>query len=234
VLLNPAFENEVANGVTVGRGSAEGFRTSVNAQLGEASVTNPGDSEVPEAFELIRHNAAQPNVATRSNIGPVFLTAQGTALDPSRATFVTALSKITGQLHTHFAARQKALGDPHTYGIDLEYKLMQEPAGLKLYIKQSRLLALEGASSAEPMRQTATAKENGLGGAHVRRAPKQLSQLGAADFCLIKPNHALGLRDAVDAGNGFLRANVTIASGDCPDFDGEVFLFKAHFAIASK
>lgn len=144
ILVNPAFSDELANGVVVGGPGADGkFASWVNAQAGEASVTNPLEGEIPESFTLVGGptSLAITKLDTRSNLGNIFLASSSDAIAANRAQ-LAELHEATQKLHAHFVAERIAEGDKQAYAIDLEYKLMTEPTGVKLYIKQSRLLAL--------------------------------------------------------------------------------------------
>jgi hypothetical protein len=146
ILVNPAFSDEFANGVVVGSKEGSGFASWINAQKGEASVTNPLNGEVPESFTVIPRGSGLSitKLDSRSNIGAIFLDDGSDQLRPSLTTQLRELHDATEKLHRHFTAEQAAEGDPRTYAIDIEYKLMTENGALKLYVKQSRLLNLSG------------------------------------------------------------------------------------------
>ena len=239
VLINPAFSTEFANGVVVGSAEKAGFQTWVNAQVGEASVTNPLEGEIPESFTFSQRDLSKLLSPSRSNLGEVFLKADLTGVKPELSSQLLELQAITQKLHEHFVAAQRAEGDNRKYGIDIEFKLMQEGSDVKLYVKQSRLLNLETETKpvANPFASVikAAAKDNKLGGAHLRTQPKQLASLAAdKDYCLLKVNEVLGVKDVVDAGNGFVKATITIPSKTCSKFTGTAYLFAAHFNLLSK
>lgn len=144
VLVNPAFSDELANGVVVGQPDGGAFSSWVNAQKGEASVTNPENGEVPESFNVgLRGGAlALTKLDSRSNLGTIFLDPSSSALVPSLTPQLRQLHDATKVLHDHFVGERIAAGDTQRYAIDLEYKLMNEGGTVRLYIKQSRLLAL--------------------------------------------------------------------------------------------
>lgn len=145
VLVNPAFSDEVANGVVVGQGdpASVDFQSWVNAQKGEASVTNPLEGEVPESFTVVgQADLRITKLDSRSNIGDVFLESGRDAVLPAHAPQLAELHEAAKKLHGHFVGERAAAGDRQPYAIDLEYKLMNEGGAVKLYIKQSRLLAL--------------------------------------------------------------------------------------------
>ena len=229
VLINPAFSDEYANGVVIGSAEPAGFRTWVNAQKGEASVTNPLDDEISESFTFFGNRIGNVQVQSRSNIGNVFLENGSDSVKGDVSAHLVALKQITQQLHDHFVARQRDLGDRHKYGIDIEYKLMKEEQ-IALYIKQSRLLNLdhEAARPNDSIRKV-VAKDNGMDGGHLRRRPLQLSALDASEFCVMKTDSVIGINAFEEIGNGFVKVNVTVTSSSCPDFRGEMYLFKQHF-----
>ncbi|MBX3228160.1 MAG: hypothetical protein KF837_12635 [Labilithrix sp.] len=144
ILVNPAFSDETANGVVVGGPNAAGtFASWVNAQKGEASVTNPLEGEVPESFTVTgRGNLTITKLDSRSNIGDVFLEGSADRIAPALASQLAELHAATEKLYAHFVGERVAEGDTQPYAIDLEYKLMTENGAAKLYIKQTRLLAL--------------------------------------------------------------------------------------------
>ena len=229
ILINPAFSDEFANGVVVGSEESTGFRTWVNAQKGEASVTNPLDDELPESFAFVDEQILELRVQSRSNIGSVFLVDGADIVRPERRDSLLQLRHVTQQLYEHFAEEQQRQGDQRQYGIDIEYKLMQEGDSVRLYVKQSRLLNLGEAPPEKPAVPRIVAKDNGMGGAHLRRYPKQLSELQVNEVCVMKVNQVVGVNRVEDVGNGFTRINVVVPSTACPSFKGEVYVFRKHF-----
>ena len=236
VLINEAFSNEFANGVVVGNKEQAGFKTWINSQVGEASVTNPLEGEVPEAFSFYDTDLQKVLSPFRSNLGEVFLKADLSGIKDNLKPQLLELQAITQKLHGHFVGIQQAEGDNRNYGIDIEFKLMQKGSEIKLFVKQSRLLNLETeASTGTGPIVKAVAKANGLGGAHLRTQPKQLAALGSpADFCLLLVNQTVGVKDVVDVGNGFVKATITNPSTTCPTFTGTAYLFATHFNFLSK
>lgn len=235
VLINPAFKNEDSNGVVVAKVTNKGFSTWVNAQKGEASVTNPEDGEVPESFTFLDEKLDVLTVNSRSNVGDVFLAPGAASLSPAVKPLVLELKRATQKLHTFMVDRQKAKGDNTPYGVDIEYKVMNEGGGKKaLWVKQSRLLSLLGedpASQPNALKKAVALNKVGMGGAHLRRAPKQLSDLAATEWCLMPENASVSFDRMEDAGSGFVRLNVTAEHVSCRGFLGEVYIFKDHFRI---
>ena len=230
ILNNPDFSDEYGNGVVIGSQESNGFRTWVNAQKGEASVTNPVEDEISESFTFIGRSADDVVVQSRSNIGDVFLEESSSAIRPVLSSQLSQLQSTTQRLHDYFVAKQREKGDRRKYGIDIEYKLMEENGQVVLYVKQSRLLNLDY-EAAEPNNSIAKAiaKNNGMDGAHLRRQPKQLSALRPDDFCVVKTDSVVGINRYEPVGNGFIKLNITIPSSSCPDFIGPVYVFEKHF-----
>ena len=230
VLINPAFSDEYGNGVVIGSQETPGFRTWVNAQKGEASVTNPLDDELPESFTFFGNAIARVQVQSRSNIASIFLSDTAERVRSELSAQLLQLKQITHRLYDHFVAKQRDLDDRRKYGIDLEYKLMEENGHIALYVKQSRLLNLDHEAPKPNSSITkAIAKNNGMDGAHLRRRPLQRSQLSADEVCVVKTDSAIGINSFEDVGNGFVKVNVIIPSSSCPAFRGELYVFKKHF-----
>ncbi len=235
ILINPAFSDEYANGVVIGSvesvgPNTVGFRTWVNAQKGEASVTNPVEDEIPESFTFIGKKLDTLQIQSRSNIETVFLKENENAVRSEVSVQLLQLQQITQQLYDHFVARQRELNDRRKYGIDIEYKLMTEGTQIVLYVKQSRLLNLDDEATQPNASITkAVAKDNGMKGAHLRRKPQQLSTLKANEFCVVKTDSVVGINAFEDLGNGFAKINVTVPSSSCPGFTGVLYVFHNHF-----
>jgi hypothetical protein len=235
MLINPAFSDEYANGVVIGSvevagANTVGFRTWINAQKGEASVTNPIEDEISESFTFMAKKLETLQIQSRSNIGTVFLKENENAIRNEVSAQLLQLQQITQQLYDHFVAKQRELDDRRKYGIDIEYKLMMEGAQIALYVKQSRLLNLEQDAAAPNASITkAVAKDNGMKGAHLRRKPQQLSSLKANEFCVVKTDSVVGINSFEDVGNGFVKVNVTVPSSSCPGFTGVLYVFRQHF-----
>jgi hypothetical protein len=235
ILINPAFKNEDSNGVVVARATKDGFSTWVNAQKGEASVTNPEDGQIPESFSFLEEKLDALVVNSRSNLGDVFLAPSASRADPATKDLVLELKRASQKLHGFMVDRQRAKGDVTPYGIDIEYKVMVDGAGKKaLWIKQSRLLSLLGEVAApapsEPRQAVALDKVN-VGGAHLRREPKQLKDLARAQWCLVPKDAIVSFDRLEDVGSGFVRLNVTTGHPSCKGFVGDLYLFKDHFRI---
>jgi hypothetical protein len=78
----------------------------------------------------------------------------------------------------------------------------------------------------------AVAKDNGIGGANLRRRPLPISALGKDDFCVLRPGESVGI-DAIElAEKGFAKVNVAIPNDACPSFKGDMFIFQQHFDLS--
>jgi phosphoenolpyruvate synthase/pyruvate phosphate dikinase len=124
ILINPAFSDEYANGVVIGSvetigPNTVGFRTWVNAQKGEASVTNPVENEISESFTFIGKKLDKLQVQSRSNLATVFLEENENGVRSEVSAQLLQLQQITQQLYDHFVARQRELNDRRKYGIDM-------------------------------------------------------------------------------------------------------------------
>ena len=146
VQINPSFSDEAANGVIVAQRKNGKMRYWVNSQFGEASVTNPSSGEIPESLrlELAADSATAlqaelvaqtPTLHSVSSIGPVFLDADNAWDSVKLPLFIELL--ISTQ-----AVLDDRVSDQENYGIDIEFKLMNESGGLKLYLKQARPINL--------------------------------------------------------------------------------------------
>ena len=78
----------------------------------------------------------------------------------------------------------------------------------------------------------AVAKDNGIGGANLRRRPLPLSALKQNEFCVLRPGQSVGIDKVEPAENGFVKVDVAIPNTACPSFRGETFLFQKHFDLA--
>ena len=78
----------------------------------------------------------------------------------------------------------------------------------------------------------AVAKDNGIGGANLRRQPLQISELGKDDFCVLRTGQSVGIDAIKPAGKGFAKVNVAIPNAACPSFRGEMFIFQEHFDLS--
>lgn len=146
--INPAFTDEIANGVIVFSREKNGDRYWINSQAGEASVTNPQNGELPESFTVMEEDTATLDVQSRSNIGSVFLDQRSKLVSGSRAAVLSQLMMVTKKISQFMIAEQEKI-DPNTrYGVDIEYKIMpsEKSEGNQdqesLFVKQARLLHL--------------------------------------------------------------------------------------------
>lgn len=136
ILINEAFREEYANGVVLTiPEKVGGLRIHINSQYGENSVTNATVGEQAEAIFFRQKNSKWYVVESKSSIHDVFINQSD--LTP----LVRALQTISIQLD---ALLKKEIESEKqiNYGVDLEFKIMKEKMGFKLYIKQARLLYL--------------------------------------------------------------------------------------------
>lgn len=140
VLVQPAFTDELANGVavTINEFSATRPAYYINSQVGEVSVTNPTGLATPEQILYYTwYEEPEYEVITRSS-----LLAEPGSWPAGRAVLSDAeLDELAGYLeaiHGHFRA---VYGGGQGFAMDVEFKL--EP-GRVLTIKQARPLARRG------------------------------------------------------------------------------------------
>ena len=138
ILINEAFRKEVANGVilTIPQ-KQKAAKILVNVQPDEHKVVSPKQGQVPESFLLSTSQTAKVgNIQSRSSIAPVFVGNQ-------TYQHLLAPLKINAlKTHRFFIRRRRSKGDRRNYGIDIEFKIMKENEGFKLYFKQARLLKM--------------------------------------------------------------------------------------------
>jgi hypothetical protein len=130
ILVNKAFTDEYANGVAITMPFEREFTVVINAQRGESSVTNPDEGEVPESLVFKRASDDDYHVESRSSIEDVFLNSEAAHL-------LNELKEVTITVH-HAMNTQAPEGK--SVGADIEYKIMRETGGLRLYVKQARPL----------------------------------------------------------------------------------------------
>jgi phosphoenolpyruvate synthase/pyruvate phosphate dikinase len=147
VQINPSFTDEAANGVIIASKKEEVVEYWVNSQFGEASVTNPVRGEVPESIKYSSKSDAEsdfnadiqrqrPTLQNASSIGNVFIKNTFGELDEQKIDLFIELLRNTKVLLDNLVE------DPRKYGIDIEFKLVNEDQKLKLYLKQARPINL--------------------------------------------------------------------------------------------
>jgi hypothetical protein len=133
ILINEAYPNEYANGVVLTVPDHTDFAVVVNAQFGDAAVTNPEGGQVPEALVFKTSAATKYTVESKSNLHDVFL-------QDSLAATLLELKDLAVQVHRDFKARAPQYGKVR-YGVDIEFKVVRRrEGGFQIYIKQARLL----------------------------------------------------------------------------------------------
>lgn len=130
VCVNPAFQDEKANGVLITQNIADPLTVGmyVNVQLGEGAVTNPEAGELPEVFSIIPGPGGGVQVARQrySSLSP------GTPILSDGE--VTELFQKSAKAHEHFA---KLYGKySPAIAMDIEFKV--HGTDRHLYLKQAR------------------------------------------------------------------------------------------------
>ncbi len=135
ILIQEAFQKEVVNGVIVTTLASTGkVQIIVNSQSGEHSVTNPEENILSEAFLINPESGAIEKTYSESSISPVFIENKANELQLKK------LQEATLKLYSLFTKQRIDAGDKNKYGIDIEFKIMNEKGKNKLYFKQVRLL----------------------------------------------------------------------------------------------
>lgn len=128
VLINPAFVDEFANGVSLTIPQKKGKIININSQFGENSVTNAKSGQIPEVIVFENFTTEKHKFLKQSNIDAIFYKREETQL------LLFQLKKITVLIDNILCKNDK------NFGVDIEFKIMKEKDELKLYIKQARLL----------------------------------------------------------------------------------------------
>ncbi len=132
VLVHQAWPGEAAQGVAISRNALHATRDSqyyINAQIGEASVTNPAPGVTSDEM-VYTPLPRRPKVdyQARSSL--------------SRGREVLAFSEIQGlgcaleSIHTHFRSLVDPLNENHLYAMQIEWKLIGQER--RLLVKQAR------------------------------------------------------------------------------------------------
>jgi hypothetical protein len=132
ILINEAFENEYANGVVVTIPGKDGCSLLINTQIGDNMVTNPKTSQLPEAIFFKTFADSNYNVKSQSDIHDVFL-------HQGMESRLMELKDVCINIHNYLLNKLN-IRERNRYGVDIEFRLMEEGNKLKLYIKQARLL----------------------------------------------------------------------------------------------
>ena len=130
VLIHPAYPTERANGVGISRNILDPLYPDhyINAQLGEASVTNPVPGVASE--QMIFHAG---NPGTIEYFGRSSLTGGANVLTFDE---VSALSCRLGAIHDHFRPLLDPEGTNRWFAMDMEFKLLGDEH--TLLFKQAR------------------------------------------------------------------------------------------------
>jgi hypothetical protein len=132
ILINEAFPDEYADGVALTLPNSTGTPTiHINTQYGEVSVTNPEGTATPEVIYFRQFDSKWYVTQAQSSIHNIFV--DNAELTP----LVRQLQKACAQIDRLL---KKGVAASDDYGVDIEFKIMKEATGFKLYIKQARLL----------------------------------------------------------------------------------------------
>ena len=131
VAVHKGFPDELANGVIITQNIADPSVAGiyVNAQVGELSITNPEGGERPEKFSIIPSSTGVQSVVTQySTLSPnsSILTEEETL----------ELYRLVMKAQYYFSELYKK--NPDSFALDLEFKLMRDGSGRKLFLKQIR------------------------------------------------------------------------------------------------
>jgi hypothetical protein len=133
ILIQEAFVGELANGVALSIPiDSKKVNLLINAQVEEISVANPSQGIIAESFYISPGSIQPDRINTYSSIQNVFLN------NEKFANILLDLKNNLVQLHKSFISKDPNFRDK--FGIDIEFKIMQENNKPKLYIKQARLL----------------------------------------------------------------------------------------------
>lgn len=141
VLIHPAYHHEAANGVIVSRDVLDpmrGDRYYVNAQIGEALVTNPAPGVTSD--ELVVTAGDPTRVTWRAESS---LPGDHPVLAPSELSELVCSMRA---VHDHFRARLDPDGEQGYFAMDVEFKLMG--AERRLVFKQARPYSFGGTAPA--------------------------------------------------------------------------------------
>ena len=130
VLIHPAYPTERVNGVAISRNILEPLYRDhyINAQIGEASVTNPVPGVSSE--QLVYHRGNRPWVEYH---GRSSLTRGAPVMTLDE---LGALSCALSAIHDHFGPRLDPQGLNRWFAVDIEFKLLGDAH--TLLIKQAR------------------------------------------------------------------------------------------------
>lgn len=143
ILVCPAFQTEVANGVAVTRNTVDpklGPGTYINTQVGGNAVTNPDPNATPEEL-LVLKNGIQ--YISNSSMVVNDIENKYTVCNPQQKHImcdneVNQLNSYLMKIHNHF----KKIMDPQNknpkFAMDMEFKVDVREGQRKIFIKQAR------------------------------------------------------------------------------------------------
>ncbi len=133
ILIHEAFPNEYANGVALTIPDNNSVALYINSQYGNALVTNPENGQVPESILFPSLTNSSYEVSSKSNIAPVFT-------QEDMQPLLLELQSISAKIHQLLTDR--VIGTDVSFGVDIEFKVMEVAKKRHLYIKQARLLGI--------------------------------------------------------------------------------------------
>jgi hypothetical protein len=131
VAVHKGFPDELANGVIITQNIADLSVAGiyVNMQVGELSITNPEGGERPEKLSIIpSSNGVQSVITQYSTLSP------NSSILTEKETMDLYILVMKAQYY--FADLYKK--NPDSFALDLEFKLMKDGSGRKLFLKQIR------------------------------------------------------------------------------------------------
>ncbi|HLV68081.1 MAG TPA: PEP/pyruvate-binding domain-containing protein, partial [Polyangiaceae bacterium] len=131
VLVHPAYPSERANGVAISRNifaPSEGYKYYINAQIGEALVTNPAPGVTSDQIVYAPGRPSDLVYQSRSSLtgGAPVLT----------ETEIADISCSLYAIHNHYRALLDPAGENTWFAMDIEFKLLGPSR--QLLIKQAR------------------------------------------------------------------------------------------------
>lgn len=132
ILINEAFTHEVANGVLLTIPQKTGYSIFINTQSGGDLVTNPVEGQIPESILFKGAGDASYLVESKSNVKDIFLS-------DKYKTQLDELKDLAMKIQYLFGEKKQDTGQ-RKFGVDLEFRIMEENGKYRLYVKQARLL----------------------------------------------------------------------------------------------
>lgn len=164
VLIHPAFVDEFGDGVALSlHNPGTPLAITVQAQRGGGGITHAKSGQTPETFVHHVGRSIPGAIQSRSSEGDVLLlsdpqTRAALALFLDRMAQVDAAFVPPSKAPSRKKKRTAGKGTRKVIGVDVEFKVMREDEGVRIYFKQARLLStpLPGAS---PLPEAVTAAQ---------------------------------------------------------------------------